>query len=144
MPTALEIQIGVVKEDVTDLLQDMIELDGEFLRRPANSIARAAVGNLIAGDHILTGRLLISIHAEKVEHSNWGGLFGGGGSGYDIIAGAYDPIPGWETPSEVYASYGEYGTENMEAWPYMRPALAANMAYIHREAEEALIRAGER
>lgn len=142
MATALEVTIEVEQEDARTLLQPMIDLDGEFLRRPANNIVRNAIENLIAGDHILTGRLLISIHAEKVSHSNWGSLFGGPGSGYDVIAGAYDPIPGWPTPSEVYASYGEYGTENMEAWPYMQPALNAEMGNIIRAAEYALEQAG--
>ena len=124
--------IGVEKRDIQYLLSDLVAIDGDFLKPNAKSIEQAAVQSLLSGDHVLTGRLVISVHTEKLRN----------GKGYDVVAGVIDPIPGYPTPSQVYASYGEEGTENpdgsvrMQAWPYMGPAARAEEPRIKRALEK--------
>ena len=87
-----------------------------WLRPHAFAIKNQAQNNLVVGGHIVTGDLHGSIHVES----------NGYGDGYDVVAGEGEsPITAddRENLTAFYASWGEYGTRNMRAWPYMEPAM---------------------
>ena len=115
MVDLMRITISIHKMAVANALSRLVELDGQYLKPHAHNIEKAAIASLFAGGHYVTGRLVNSIRVEEVRGA---GLIGSV-QGYDIVAGADDPWPDAPTPSEVYASYGEYGTDNREAWLYM-------------------------
>ena len=115
MTELMRITISIDEKEVGNVLKRLVELDGRFLKPHAHKIEKAAIAALFAGDHYVTGRLVNSIRVEEVLSAGPIGFV----DGYDIVAGTDDPWPDWPTPSEKYASYGEYGTDHREAWLYM-------------------------
>ena len=82
----------------------------DWLQPHAENIATQMRANL--RPHWRTGQLEGSV---RVVHRT-------DGRGYDIVAGDNDDI--------VYASFGEEGTDKMEAWPYAKPAVEAEQPAI--------------
>ena len=115
----MRITISLDKRAGTNVLSRLVALDGRFLKPHAHNIEKAAIESLFAGDHYVTGRLVNSIRVEEVLSAGPIGFV----EGYDIVAGTDDPWPDWPTPSETYASYGEYGTDDREAWLYMESSV---------------------
>lgn len=99
----ISIQIDVNDSELRSLLATMDDLAGggqAFLRSHARDLLEASQASILSGNHVITGRLLLSGRMEVAD------------DGWDVVFGADDPIAGHKTPSEDYASWHETGWQN--------------------------------